>query len=76
MLVQGAGVELRQHGHLLDMRVGHVAEREIYGAVAACDRHCGDRSFVGEFPHPVVVAACQDNTDCSHDASPSFAVIT
>ena len=74
MLVQASGIILREHADLLDMRVGHIAEREVDASVAARDRHSRDSPFPGKLLHPVVVAAGQNNSYRSHFSSPALMI--
>ena len=46
MLIQGSGIVLCKNGHLLDMGVGHAAQRKVNTPEAACDGHGSDGSFV------------------------------
>ena len=58
MLVQAACIVLCQHGNLLDMGIGHIAQCKVDAAVAAGNRHCTDRSLLGQLLHPVIISAC------------------
>ena len=58
MLIEGAGVILSEYCHALNMGIAHVAERKIDASVASCNRHCGDRPFIGQFSHSLAVSAC------------------
>ena len=67
MVAQGTRVILRQHSHLPNAAVGHIAQCKINGAIAAADGQCRRRSMVGQNAQSaVVIAACQNNTDCFH----------
>ena len=74
MLVQASGVVLSEHANLLDLRVGHIAEREDNAPVAARDRHRSDGSFSGKLLHSVIIAAGQNNSYRSHFSSPALMI--
>ena len=58
MLMQGPGIVLGQHCHLLNMGIRHVAQCKVNAPIASGNGHCRNRPLVGQFAHPVVVAAC------------------
>ena len=58
MFIQRSRVVLCQHGYLLNMRVGHIAEREIDAPVASRNRHGRNGSLMRQFSHSVVISAC------------------
>ena len=58
MLIQAARIVLCQHRNLLYMGIGHIAQRKVDAAVAAGNRHCTDRSLLGQLLHPVIISTC------------------
>lgn len=55
MLVQTAGIILREHSHLIDMGIGHITEREVDTSVASRNGHRADRALLGQLPDPVII---------------------
>ena len=74
MLVQRTRIVLREHRHLLHVGIRHVGEREVDGPEGARHRHRGDRPLVGQFFHPLIVAARKDNSYRSHILSSSLMI--
>ena len=72
MLMQGPGIVLGQHCHLLNMGIRHVAQCKVNAPIASGNGHCRNRPLVGQFAHPVVVAACQNDSYCPHNTPPAL----
>ncbi len=72
MFVQAPRIVLCKHGNLIDVGIGHIAQRKVDSPVASCDGHGTDRPLLGQLLDPVIVAACQDYSDCSHCLSPAL----
>ena len=58
MLVEAPGIVLGKDRNLLDMGIGHIAERKINAPVAAGDRHCTHGSFLGKLFHSETISTC------------------
>ena len=66
---------LRQNCNFLNMGICHVAQGKIDASITSCNRHRCNRPLVRQFSHAVVISAGQNNSNCSHACSPSFALM-
>lgn len=75
LLVDAVLIVLRQNCNFLNMGICHVAQGKIDASITSCNRHRCNRPLVRQFSHAVVISAGQNNSNCSHACSPSFALM-
>ena len=62
MLIQRSCVVLCQDCNFRNMRIGHITQCKVNAPIASRYRHRCDGTSVGQFSHPVVITACQNNS--------------
>ena len=63
---------MSKYGNGLNVRVGHITQREVDTSVKTCHRHGTDSSPLGKILHSAAATTGQNNSDRPHTQSPAL----